>query len=84
MVVRDMCVCVWGVGGGVRQYTTSREPLSGIIDYFVSHICHIKVVNWLFKALHNPFIHTCSGHMHALVVLSDTLPRAVISDVPIR
>ena len=82
--MRDVCVCVWGVGGWVRQYTTSREPSCGIIDHFVSHICHIKVVNWLFKALHNPFIHTCSGHMHALVVLSDTLPRAVISDVPIR
>ena len=78
-----MCLCVGG-GGIVRQYTMSREPLCGIIVYFMTHICYIKVVNWLFKALHNPFIHTCSGHMHALVVLSDTLPRAVISDVPIR
>ena len=77
-----MCVSVWG--GGVRQYTMSREPPCGIIDHFVSHIFHIKVVNWLFKALHNPVIHTCSGHMHALVVLSDTLPRAVISEMPIR
>ena len=59
-----MCVSVCVSGAGVVR--------GGIIEHFVSHICHIKVVNWLFKALHNPFIHTCSGHMHALVVLSDT------------
>ena len=82
VVVRVVCVCVCGMGGGVRQYTTSREPPCGIIDHFVSHICHIKVVNWLFKALHIPFIHnvraTC---MHWWS--SRTLPRAVMNDVPI-
>ena len=36
------------------------------------------------NADNNPFIHTCSGHMDGLVVLSDTLPHAVISYVPIR
>ena len=78
-----VCLCVWAVGGGVRQYTTSREPPCGIIiDHFVSHICHIKVVNWLFKALHNPFIHnvraTCmhwwSSRTLSLVRLSATCP----------
>ena len=82
MVVRDVCVYVWGWRGGVRKYSTSRELPCGIIDHFVSHICHIKVVNWLFKALHNPF-HTymfgphaciCGPLRHSLVRLAATCP----------
>ena len=58
-----------GVAGGL-QYTTSCEPPCGL--GVLLGRCHIGVVNSLFKTLHNPFIHTCFGLMHLIVVLHDT------------
>ena len=68
---RCVCGCVrLGVAGG-SQYTTSCEPPCGLAVSLAGR-CHIRVVNSLFKTLHNPFIHTCFGHMQSMVVLHDT------------
>ena len=72
VVVDSWCVCrcvCLGVVGGL-QYTMSCEPPCGLAVLLGR--CHIRVVNSLLKTLHNPFIHTCFGHMQSMVVLHNT------------